>query len=539
MLCSARLIDSTPRPLIRPSHVALASALSLLLAAAGTTLAQTPAPAKVLYSTLSTSPTSQIPGAAPGTLFSGFRRPYPSPDGTRWIMAASNGSASAFNLLLLGNGNTATAAILPGAVTPWNPATNFVTFKRNAGINNAGQWAIGTTDNSGSTTDTLIIKDLAAGGGIVVHAREGDPAFGALGSGGALFGSSLDSTSIDNTGLVSFYSTLQNTVAGSADNAALWYGASAIAQKGVTEPGNQPIGDNSLIASFRDNRYYRSPDGTTYIEGGQLSGSTARDQIVFVNDDIVAQESITFVSDCSQALGNSSAGLGETNMGQGGDWFFRGNCGVFSGGAAEKFWVMRNGPLVAEENQPIVPCSGERWARRSFTPNCFFTSIGDSAHNYLVAGASDIDDETFSGVAVLNGRRVVMRSNDPVDLDGNGLLDDNVYIRNFRPDDAFITPPPNRRLFVVVDLKDTQAVGNSIGAALVIKRIWDVCPADFNDNGEIATDDLFGYLDVWFVNDGMTDPCVPGDIDGVPGVNSSDLFLFLDLWFAQSGTQCE
>lgn len=500
--------------------------------------AQAPAPAKVLYSTISTSPTSQIPGAAPGTLFSGFRRPYPSPDGSKWIMAASNGSASAFNVLLLGNGSTATAAVLPGGVTPWNPATNFVLFRRNAGINNAGQWAIGATDNSGSTTDGLIIKDLGAG--IVIHARESDPAFGDLGTSGAQFAGALDSACIDNTGTVSFYSTLKNTVGGSGDDSAIWYGTTAVAQEGVTEPGNQPMGDNSLIASFRDTRYYRSPDGATYIEGAQLSGSTARDQIILVNDNIVAQEGVTFVSDCTQTLGNSSAGLGETNMGQGGDWFFRGNCGVFAGGAAEKFWVMRNGALVAEENQPIVPCSPERWARRTFTPNAFFTSIGDSANNYLVGGASDILDETFSGVLVLNGRRVVMRSNDPIDLDGNGLLDDNVFIRAFRFDDAFITPPPNRRLFVIADLKDTQmASTTSLGFALIMKRIWDVCPADFTDNGEVASDDLFAYLDVWFLNDGMTDPCVPGDIDGVQGVNSNDLFLFLDLWFAQNGTQCE
>lgn len=513
------------------------NAVAAVFLAAGAAHAQAPAPAKVLYSTISTSPTSQIPGAAPGTLFSGFRRPYPSPDGSKWIMAASNGSASAFNVLLLGSGNTATAAVLPGAVTPWNSATNFVLFRRNAGINNAGQWAIGATDNSGSLTDGLIIKDLGAG--IVVHARETDPAFGDLGSGGAQFAGTLDSASIDNAGIVSFYSTLKNTSGGTSDDSAIWYGSTAVAQEGVTEPGNQPMGDSSLIASFRDTRYYRSPDGSTYIEGAQLGGSTTRDQIILVNGDIVAQEGVTVVSDCAQTLGNSSAGLGETNMGQGGDWFFRGNCGVFAGGAAEKFWVMRNGALVAEENQPIVPCAPERWARRSFTPACFFTSIGDSANNYLVGGASDILDETFSGVLVLNGRRVVMRSNDPVDLDGNGLLDDNVYIRALRFDDAFITPPPNRRLFVIADLKDTQMVGNSIGVALVMKRIWDECPADFNDNGEIAVADLFDYLDAWFATNGLTDACFPADVDGVQGVDVVDLFFYLDLWFAQNGTQCE
>ncbi len=517
--------------------VLVASSVSALLASAGAAIAQAPAPAKVLYSNISTSPTAQIPGAAPGTLFSGFRRPYPSPDGSKWIMAASNGSASAFNLLLLGNGNTATAAILPGAVTPWNPATNFVTFKRNAGINNAGQWAIGATDNSGSTTDALIIKNLGAG--IVIHARETDPVFGALGGTGAQFAGTLDSTSIDDNGVVSFYSTLKNTTGGTGDDSAIWYGNTAVAQEGVTEPGNQPMGDNSLILSFRDTRYYRSPDGSTYIEGAQLNGSITRDQIIFVNGNIVAQEGVTLLSDCSQTLGNSSAGLGETNMGQGGDWFFRGNCGVFAGGAAEKFWVMRNGALVAEENQQIVPCAPERWARRSFTPNGFFTSIGDSANNYLVGGASDILDETFSGVLVLNGRRVVMRSNDPIDLDGNGQLDDNVFIRAFRFDDAFITPPPNRRLFVIVDLKDTQMVGNSIGVALVVKRIWDVCPADLDNDGAITVPDLFSYLDAWFATNGLTDACFPADVDGTQGVDVADLFLYLDLWFAQNGTQCE
>jgi hypothetical protein len=40
---------------------------------------------------------------------------------------------------------------------------------------------------------------------------------------------------------------------------------------------------------------------------------------------------------------------------------------------------------------------------------------------------------------VLNGTTVVLRENDPVDLDANGQFDDNLFIHTFGNDDAFLT----------------------------------------------------------------------------------------------------
>ncbi|HPO91913.1 MAG TPA: hypothetical protein PL072_00455 [Phycisphaerales bacterium] len=65
------------------------------------------------------------------------------------------------------------------------------------------------------------------------------------------------------------------------------------------------------------------------------------------------------------------------------------------------------------------------------------------------------------------------------------------------------------------------------------------CPADFDHSGAIEVADLFGFLDAWFVQFGMSEPpTLSADFIDDGEVNVADLFAFLDAWFAAFGTNC-
>lgn len=517
-------------------------AVSGLMALAGSAWGQVPA--KVVVSSIATSPTSLVPGGG-GTRFTNFRRPYPSPDGTKWIMVSGTAGTSSTNMVILGAGQVVSSAILPAANTPWNTAFQFGTgFVRNCGINNAGQWAVAGNDTSGTTTDALIAK--YDGASLVLHAKEGSTSFGTLGASGITFGGTFDSVGIDQNGLVSFYSSLAHPTPGtvtSANDTAMWYGTSAFVREGSAVLSGQALMEANTLGTIRTNRYYRSNDGLTYINGAQLNSDTSRDAIIFVNGAVVLQEGQTVLSGYTDPVGNTSAGLAETNMAPNGDWFARGN-NLNSTTPPSAYWIMRNNQLVAKEGDSITPCSGaggtpEIWTRRASTPAIYFTSIGNNVGDYVLGGVSDIADENFSGVLVLNGRRIVMRSNDPVDLDGNGLADDDTFIRNYFFDDAFIGPPDingDRGLYVICNLKN--GAGTTTGKALIYKNITGACIADVNSSGNVDADDLFLFLDRWFEGNGSTGTCLPADVNGSDSVDADDLFYFLDAWFAVNGTNC-
>jgi hypothetical protein len=57
------------------------------------------------------------------------------------------------------------------------------------------------------------------------------------------------------------------------------------------------------------------------------------------------------------------------------------------------------------------------------------------------------------------------------------------------------------------------------------------CVANFDQVNNVSPDDLFAYLDAWFVQSGMTGSGHTADLTGNDLVDPDDLFFFLDAWF--------
>jgi hypothetical protein len=58
-----------------------------------------------------------------------------------------------------------------------------------------------------------------------------------------------------------------------------------------------------------------------------------------------------------------------------------------------------------------------------------------------------------------------------------------------------------------------------------------LCPADFNAVDGVTADDIFAFLDSWFVENGEIGAGWASDFDDNEEVNADDIFAFLDAWF--------
>ena len=79
----------------------------------------------------------------------------------------------------------------------------------------------------------------------------------------------------------------------------------------------------------------------------------------------------------------------------------------------------------------------ELWTDAEFA-SCFFLHVGNGRGDYVIGGVSDGPTAT-NVVLVLNGQRVIGREGDHVDLNGNGLPDDDLFSNTFDDDDGDLT----------------------------------------------------------------------------------------------------
>jgi hypothetical protein len=77
--------------------------------------------------------------------------------------------------------------------------------------------------------------------------------------------------------------------------------------------------------------------------------------------------------------------------------------------------------------------SQEQWDDADFA-ELFFACAGNAAGDFLVAGVTNAPS-AVNGIVVLNGTTVILREGDPVDINGNGLFDDDAFLQNFGNDD--------------------------------------------------------------------------------------------------------
>ena len=184
-----------------------------------------------------------------------------------------------------------------------------------------------------------------------------------------------------------------------------------------------------------------------------------------------------------------------------------------------------NGLVIAATGQPITPSEPEEvFAGPMLAANA------NSAGDFFVIGATSNLDPSANQVVVLNAQMVIARSGDPVDLDGDGLNNDDAFIESFTANDAFLSddlnddPFDDRELYVFATLRNGR--GTMLGHAfLVVPLALATCPADLDEDGSVGILDLLSLLAAWGPNPGH-----PADLNADGTINILDLLTLLANW---------
>ncbi len=483
------------------------------------------AAATAIFSTDPALDNSLAPGTAGGR-FNGFGRPIASPSGNWWLLRASTDLGDQARFVILRTPTDGQPELLLHEGVTQTPGGTLVRASGLA-VNDAGVAAVAANDTGPSGGARFIAR--TTGSGLTDVARTGQPipAF----PDETYVQGPWDSVSIMADGSTAFCT---GTFWGGQYGAYLTAdGAQVIAQVGDT-----PDGAEYHIASMSDElgrsgRLFMDATGTQHIFEAILgSGIPTEDYVIVANGTAVVQQGVTVLPGMESPV----ASVTGFTMGAGGTWVLRG-INVDGGpwaAVGEGTSVVR----VIKAGEPIYPGAAETWRAHPYD-GAFFAVAADAAGNFIVGGMTDRGNDFEDAVLVYNGEAVVARENDPVDLDGNGVFDDGVYIRSIDPDSvAFI---PGAVLFTVT-LRDADGAlcrTNNTERGQAIVRValpGGACPVDWNGDGSVNSSDISAFLTGWLQS--LQDGTLAADFNGDNAVNSTDISAFLTAWLQAVQNGC-
>jgi hypothetical protein len=456
-----------------------------------------------------------------------------SPDGSQWIIRADTDLPTTHDqVLLLGNSNgTYTVIAQDGRPVQGGAAGELWDFFDSdypGSFDEAGNFAFsGRAKNGVSAVKEKLVKVI--NGVYTIVLTESTPVTNifdipANPTGDELVGNSIGSVSLRNDGGIFFGNTpIQNC-------SSFRYPALFIDTVGFRQSGVSTIGFETWD-SFGFGDCGMAPNGSNwYALGDTENPDTTVDAIFAVNDIKVAQE--------NSPLGATGITTGASpfffcRMNANGAWFLRGD------DTADNDWAITGTgdtwSLVTKTGDPITtPLQGpaENWA-------AVFTAFhGNSKGDWVLTGNTTNANLATDDVLVLNGTEVILREGDPIDLDGNGQFDDDVFVGNnptsatlraFHANDLLITDDMIIHAFVTL----RNGAGTVLGDAYLqidVAPAGPVCPADINGDQQVGVSDLLAVIGAWGPCGGTCPPACTGDVNADCNVGVADLLAVISAW---------
>ncbi|MEM9555478.1 MAG: hypothetical protein AAGC60_14575 [Acidobacteriota bacterium] len=388
----------------------------------------------VIFTNLAGDPSSAVPGLPgasfqPGTGTTQFDRVFGSPSGL-WILTADTDRPAGTDEVLVVD---SMLGAVEGDPASWTGGTEAIgSLETRCGVNDSGDWVFATNTDGPTGADEYIVRSTA--GVLAAVAHEGQPVAAIP---GATWGSTLESAQIAADGTVGLVSDSLGGVP-TAENEAFLFGSGLLARE-----GESPLGQvgTEVWENFDVNDAWVSADGARWIAQGDLTGATATDDVVVVDREVVVQEGVVVAGSGFVSPVDSVQGV---HMSASGVWMVRGD------NDDGLDWVLVDGAVVAQTGTPFIGGAVERWDDTDFS-DCYFLHVANSAGDFVVGGVTDAASDV-NGVLALNGTTEIVRESDPIDLDGDGLFDDDAFFDTFGNDDAHLTDAG--LLYLVATIKD-------------------------------------------------------------------------------------
>jgi hypothetical protein len=450
---------------------------SVILIALAACVGASAGPIGVLYTEISGHPTAVVPGARDANgqpvfaEFTALEELALRHDGGQWVVKARSNLATSLDAILMLGSDTAGSAFAQDGQPLQGGAPgeqyDFFDSPVPAAWDELGNIAFSFRAKGGSLAvfEKIVVFDGATH---TVVVQMGDAALGLIDqppnpSGDELLGNSINSVHLLNNGQVAFVDTpIQNCH--SSRYPAFFHGHTGFRQSGVSTI------DGEIWDSFDYDDCGGAPDGVHWFAKGDTQNpNTNIDNILAVDDHIVLQEGFPVAGSPM-----TMTAIFFTRMLSDGTWFCRGD------DPNDNDWAVRNGVLFAKTGDLIA--AGEHWG------NTLLAFTGNRVGDWLLAGNTDNADPARDYALVLNGTTIVARENDPIDLNGNGLFDDDLFISTFQANDVHLTD--SLMVYFLVSLRN--AAGTNLGDAFL--RMSLLVPGDLNCDGVVDFEDINPFV---------------------------------------------
>lgn len=401
---------------------------------------------QVMYTNITGHPTATVPGTAfefqPGTGTSHFERVYGHPNGN-WVIKASNNQN---NDMIMSNDQI---VLIEGDNAAWTSGELVGSVERKISVNKFSEVAFSNTTTGGSTDDDRYIVKFD-GSNFFTQAREMD-AMSTIP--GAFWGNILDSVNILDSGGVTFSADGISGVSVD-ENDILFEVDTVLAREGIDIPSGQ-LGSEAW-ENFDGDDYWTAYNGAHWLVQGDLFGDANTDDVLVLDNQVVIQEGV-ILANSSFANPVDGSGIVGAFLAPGGQYYARGN-----NDTSEIDWIYSNGTVITNMGELAFTGGTELWSDAQYS-DCFFLQVGNSYGDYVIGGVTD-GDTASNGLLVKNNQWVVARESDPIDLDGNGMFDDDAFFDTFGNDDGVLFD--DGQFIFVATIKN--ATGTRIGQGMFL-----------------------------------------------------------------------
>jgi len=147
----------------------------------------------------------------------------------------------------------------------------------------------------------------------------------------------------------------------------------------------------------------------------------------------------------------------------------------------------------------------------------------NSNGDYLVIGNTSETDPLLDAVMTINGQ-IIVRESDPVDLDGNGLFDDNIYITSFSVGNAWLAN--DKRVHFLATIRNAEGTSLSTAFLMVDAGGCQTILGDANGTGGRNGTDVQAFVNCLLTGGPLTHPCKCADMDNDGDIDSIDVTTF-------------